>query len=108
MDQQQGTPRAPATAVAPHLRQPSPARTFTFTSLATQAVARLLQGFACSAASPCADAACPGGHPKGVRGQGDYAEKAGFPRAFAATVARGINLDAASKRCVPLRSQDTL
>ena len=72
-----------------------------------QAVARLLQGFACSAATPCADAAC-GGHPKSVRGQGDYAEKAAFPRAFAATVARGINMDAAPQRRVPLRSQDTL
>ena len=69
---------------------------------------RLLQGFVCSAATPCADAACSGGHTESVRGQGDYAEKAAFPRAFAATVARGINLDAAPRRCVPLRTQDTL
>ena len=48
------------------------------------------------------------GHPESVRGQGDYAEKAAFPRAFAATVARGINLDAAPRRCVPLRTQDTM
>ena len=43
-----------------------------------------------------------------MRGQGDYAEKAAFPRAFAAAVARGINFDAASQRRVPLRSQDSL
>jgi hypothetical protein len=73
-----------------------------------QAVVRLLHGFACSATMPCADAAFSGGHPESVRGQGDYAEKAAFPRAFAATVARGINLDAAPRRCVPLRTQDTM
>ena len=100
---------APLPAVTPHLCQPSPTRTLTFAHAppSPQAVARLLQGFACSAATPCADAAC-GGHPKSVRGQGDYAEKAAFPRAFAATVARGINMDAAPQRRVPLRSQDTL
>ena len=68
---------------------------------------RLLQVFACSAATPCADAACSGGHPESVRGQSNYAEKAAFPRAFAATLSRGINLDAARQRCVPLRTQDT-
>ena len=100
---------APLPAVTPHMCQPSPTRTLTLAHAppSPQAVARLLQGFACSAATPCADAAC-GGHPKSVRGQGDYAEKAAFPRAFAATVARGINMDAAPQRRVPLRSQDTL
>ena len=100
---------APLPAVAPHLRLLSPTRTLTLAHAppSLQAVARLLQGFACSAATPCADAAC-GGHPKSVRGQGDYAEKAAFPRAFAATVARGINMDAAPQRRVPLRPQDTL
>ena len=67
---------------------------------------RLLQGYACSAATPCVDAACSGGHPERVRGQGDYADKAAFPRAFAAAVARGINLDAAPQRFLPLRTQD--
>lgn len=70
-------------------------------------VVRQLQGFVCSATSPCVHAA-NGDHPKRARFQGNNTEQTAFPHDFAASVALGINIDAAPQRRLPLRSQDIL